>query len=144
MLLSLWIVLYQIDLYFWPWVLNTDALMEIIKKVTTNPAIPANLLTSIRAVTNLFKNSCYYNWLQKNRSEVGIPFCIVIFWVWPPVPSIGLSFECGFEHCVLSVHSGGCRFLSTSMILIYGCDIVADKHLMRSTSYCFHLCILYY
>uniref|UniRef100_A0A2N9ECM6 PUL domain-containing protein n=1 Tax=Fagus sylvatica TaxID=28930 RepID=A0A2N9ECM6_FAGSY len=40
---------------------ENDALMEIIKKVTTNPAIPANLLTSIRAVTNLFKNSCYYN-----------------------------------------------------------------------------------
>nr|XP_023901791.1 uncharacterized protein LOC112013633 [Quercus suber] len=41
-----------------------------VKKVTTNPAIPANLLTSNRAVTNLFKNSCFYNWLQKHRSEV--------------------------------------------------------------------------
>lgn len=51
----------------------TDALMEVIKKVTKDPAIPANLLTSIRAVTNLFKNPCYYNWLYKNCSEVGIP-----------------------------------------------------------------------
>ncbi|XP_057456367.1 uncharacterized protein LOC130747441 [Lotus japonicus] len=49
---------------------ENDILMELIKKVTINPTIPANLLTSIRAVTNLFKNSCYYNWLQKHRSEV--------------------------------------------------------------------------
>ncbi|KAI5388628.1 hypothetical protein KIW84_074342 [Lathyrus oleraceus] len=44
--------------------------MEVVKKVTINPTIPANLLTSVRAVTNLFKNSCYYNWLQKHRSEI--------------------------------------------------------------------------
>uniref|UniRef100_A0A7N2MZL3 Phospholipase A-2-activating protein n=1 Tax=Quercus lobata TaxID=97700 RepID=A0A7N2MZL3_QUELO len=49
---------------------ENGVLSEIIKKVTTNPAIPANLLTSIRAVTNLFKNSCFYNWLQKHRSEI--------------------------------------------------------------------------
>ncbi|WRX35008.1 PUL domain - like 1 [Theobroma cacao] len=42
-------------------------LLDIIKNVTTDPALPANLLTSIRAITNLFKNSCYYGWLQKNR-----------------------------------------------------------------------------
>lgn len=52
--------------------LCADVLMEMIKKVTANPAVPANLLTSIRAVTNLFKNSGYYNWLQRNRSEVVI------------------------------------------------------------------------
>ncbi|XP_031259128.1 phospholipase A-2-activating protein-like, partial [Pistacia vera] len=46
-----------------------DVLMEIINKVTATPALPANLLTSIRAVTNLFRNSSYYNWLQKHRSE---------------------------------------------------------------------------
>lgn len=50
----------------------SDILMEVIKKVTVNPTIPANLLTSIRAVTNLFRNLCYYNWLQKHRSEVSI------------------------------------------------------------------------
>lgn len=44
--------------------------MEVIKKVTINPTIPANQLTSIRAVANLFKNSFHYNWLQKHRSEV--------------------------------------------------------------------------
>ncbi|GLT55414.1 hypothetical protein SLA2020_285370 [Shorea laevis] len=36
---------------------ENDVLMEMIKKVTANPAIPGNFLTSIRVVTNLFKNS---------------------------------------------------------------------------------------
>ncbi|CAJ1933456.1 unnamed protein product [Sphenostylis stenocarpa] len=49
---------------------ENDILMEVIKKVTVNSTIPANLLTSIRAVTNLFRNARYYNWLQKHRSEV--------------------------------------------------------------------------
>ncbi|KAG4967092.1 hypothetical protein JHK87_032743 [Glycine soja] len=49
---------------------ENDILMEVIKKVTVNPTIPANLLTSIRVVTNLFRNLCYYNWLQKHRSEI--------------------------------------------------------------------------
>ncbi|WVZ04183.1 hypothetical protein V8G54_024989 [Vigna mungo] len=47
-----------------------DIIVEVIKKVTVSPTISANLLTSIRAVTNLFRNSCYYNWLQKHRSEI--------------------------------------------------------------------------
>ncbi|KAK9001372.1 hypothetical protein V6N11_083157 [Hibiscus sabdariffa] len=47
-----------------------DVVMEMITKVTTEPAIPANLLTSIRAVTNFFKNSSYYGWLQKHRSDI--------------------------------------------------------------------------
>ena len=49
---------------------ENDILMQGIKKVTVNPTIPANLLTSIRVVTNLFRNLCYYNWLQKHRSEI--------------------------------------------------------------------------
>ncbi|KAM1006343.1 hypothetical protein ACFX14_003179 [Malus domestica] len=49
---------------------ESDLLMELIRKVATNPPLPANLLTSVRAVTNLFKNSCYYNWLQKHRTEI--------------------------------------------------------------------------
>ncbi|CAN6555068.1 unnamed protein product [Malus baccata var. baccata] len=49
---------------------ENDLLMELIRKVATNPPLPANLLTSVRAVTNLFKNSCYYNWLQKHRTEI--------------------------------------------------------------------------
>ncbi|OMO63433.1 hypothetical protein COLO4_32463 [Corchorus olitorius] len=47
-----------------------DVLMEMIVKVTTDPVLPANLLTSIRAITNLFKNSSYHGWLQKHRSEI--------------------------------------------------------------------------
>lgn len=49
---------------------ENDILLEIIKKVTANPSLPANLLTSIRLVSNLFKNSCYFNWLQRHRVEV--------------------------------------------------------------------------
>ncbi|XP_059653855.1 uncharacterized protein LOC132300680 isoform X2 [Cornus florida] len=49
---------------------ENDILMEMIKMVTTSPPLPANILTSIRAVTNLFKNSCYYQWLQKHRDEI--------------------------------------------------------------------------
>ncbi|VVA15155.1 PREDICTED: phospholipase [Prunus dulcis] len=49
---------------------QNDLLLEMIKRVSTNPSLPANLLTSVRVVTNLFKNSCYYNWLQKHRSEI--------------------------------------------------------------------------
>ena len=44
---------------------STNVVMEMI--TTTDPAFPANLLTTIRAVTNLFKNSCYYGWLQKHH-----------------------------------------------------------------------------
>ncbi|EXB63614.1 hypothetical protein L484_026955 [Morus notabilis] len=49
---------------------ENDILMEIIKKVSENPSLPANLLTSIRLFSNLFKNSCYFNWLQRHRIEV--------------------------------------------------------------------------
>ncbi|GMJ06806.1 hypothetical protein like AT3G18860 [Hibiscus trionum] len=47
-----------------------DVVMEMITKVTTEPVVAANLLTSIRAVTNFFKNSSYYGWLQKHRSDI--------------------------------------------------------------------------
>ncbi|CAH9056252.1 unnamed protein product [Cuscuta europaea] len=49
--------------------IDNDTLFELLKKVTVNP-IPANLLTSIRAVTNLFKNSIFYDWLLKHRGEI--------------------------------------------------------------------------
>ncbi|GMP38054.1 hypothetical protein CsSME_00009465 [Camellia sinensis var. sinensis] len=49
---------------------KNDVLMEMVKNVTTSPALPANLLTSTRAVTNLFNTSCYYQWLLKHRSEI--------------------------------------------------------------------------
>ncbi|KAK6916532.1 WD40 repeat [Dillenia turbinata] len=49
---------------------ENDVLIEMIKKVTAAPILPANLLTSIRAVSNLFKNSCFHLWLLKHRSEI--------------------------------------------------------------------------
>ncbi|XP_058069145.1 uncharacterized protein LOC131218555 [Magnolia sinica] len=49
---------------------GNDILMETLKKSTLSPALPANLLTSVRVVTNLFKNSCFHQWLQLHRSEV--------------------------------------------------------------------------
>ncbi|KAL9333410.1 hypothetical protein Peur_073549 [Populus x canadensis] len=49
---------------------ENDILMEMIKRVTTNPPLPPNLLTGIRAVTNLFKNLPYHTWLQKHQSEI--------------------------------------------------------------------------
>ena len=129
----------------WPGVLNTGALSEIIKKVTTNPAIPANLFTSIRAVTNLFKNSCFYNWLQKHRSEVGTRFFIVIFWVWSCVPRNGLSLNVVLSTVCSLCAVGGCWCLCLlDVVWIYGINIVADKHLMCSTLYSFYLCFLYF
>ncbi|OVA18644.1 WD40 repeat [Macleaya cordata] len=49
---------------------GNDMLMETIKKVTTAPALAANLLTSTRAVTNLFKHLSFHPWLQGHRSEI--------------------------------------------------------------------------
>ncbi|KAK3023019.1 hypothetical protein RJ639_045013 [Escallonia herrerae] len=48
---------------------RNDILMELIQKATASP-LPANILTSIRAVTNLFRNLSYYPWLQKHRGEI--------------------------------------------------------------------------
>ncbi|KAI3755551.1 hypothetical protein L1987_55354 [Smallanthus sonchifolius] len=48
---------------------ENDTFMELIKKVTSSP-LPPNVLTSIRAVVNLFKNSGYHLWLQKHRVEI--------------------------------------------------------------------------
>lgn len=48
---------------------ENDTFMELIRKVTSSP-LPPNLLTSIRAVVNLFKNSGYHFWLQKHRVEI--------------------------------------------------------------------------
>lgn len=67
--------------------------MEMINNVTTSP-VPANLLTSIRAVTNLFKSSCYYPWLQNHRSEVSM------FLLTSLINSLQLTFFLSFI-CVL-------------------------------------------
>ncbi|URE01794.1 PUL domain [Musa troglodytarum] len=55
----------------WPIpMLFPDVLMEILVKATTAPPQTANLLTIVRAITNLFKHSCFSNWLQSHYSEV--------------------------------------------------------------------------
>ncbi|WOK99599.1 phospholipase A-2-activating protein [Canna indica] len=47
-----------------------DVLMETLVKVTTNPPLAANILTIIRAITNLFRHSCFSSWLQSHYSQV--------------------------------------------------------------------------
>ncbi|PIN02311.1 hypothetical protein CDL12_25172 [Handroanthus impetiginosus] len=49
---------------------DEDIVIELIKKVTASPPLPANLLTSLRAVTNLFKSSIYNEWLLIHRAEI--------------------------------------------------------------------------
>ncbi|XP_021738565.1 phospholipase A-2-activating protein-like [Chenopodium quinoa] len=49
---------------------GNDALIELIKKVTMSPVIPANVLTGLRALNNLFKNTSFHQWLQYHRSEI--------------------------------------------------------------------------
>ncbi|XP_068654186.1 uncharacterized protein [Aristolochia californica] len=49
---------------------NADLLLETLKGAASAPTVAANLLTSIRAVANLFKHSCFHPWLQLHRSEV--------------------------------------------------------------------------
>lgn len=84
--------LHEIHIRFFPysfllrWNLNwlshsllyPDKMMELIKTVTTNPIISANTVTTIRVVTNLFKNSSWHSWLFKYHNEVSIP----ILWLF--------------------------------------------------------------
>ncbi|KAK6136826.1 hypothetical protein DH2020_029421 [Rehmannia glutinosa] len=49
---------------------ENDIFIELIKKATANTPLPANLLTSLRVVTNLFKSSCYNEWLLIHRAEI--------------------------------------------------------------------------
>ncbi|XP_075492671.1 uncharacterized protein LOC142530750 [Primulina tabacum] len=48
---------------------GNDVIVELIKKVTSSP-LPSTLLTGLRAVTNLFKNSYHNGWLQIHRAEI--------------------------------------------------------------------------
>lgn len=68
--------------------------MEMIKKVTVNPTIPANLLTSIRAVTNLFKNSYYHSWLQNHRGKVSIPLLQLFNEIIKGLDKSCLEYQC--------------------------------------------------
>ncbi|GAB2222528.1 hypothetical protein Drorol1_Dr00016646 [Drosera rotundifolia] len=49
---------------------GNGALVVMIKKVTASPAIPANILTSLRLLVNLFKDSRFHQWLLYNRIEI--------------------------------------------------------------------------
>lgn len=49
---------------------GNDIIMETLKKVTTAPVQAANLLTVIRAITNLFKHANFSQWLQLHYSEI--------------------------------------------------------------------------
>ncbi|KAF9620280.1 hypothetical protein IFM89_011015 [Coptis chinensis] len=49
---------------------GNDIVMQTIRKVTTPPAVVANLLPTICAVTNLFKHSFFHEWLQMHRIEI--------------------------------------------------------------------------
>lgn len=47
-----------------------DIVIELIKKVIASSPLPANLLTCLRVVANLFKNACFYEWLLNHRVEI--------------------------------------------------------------------------
>ncbi|XP_072956348.1 ubiquitin homeostasis protein lub1 [Typha angustifolia] len=47
-----------------------DILKETFQKAVTAPTLSANLLTIIKAVTNLFRHSCFFPWLQSHCSEI--------------------------------------------------------------------------
>lgn len=50
--------------------IQSDLLLDLIKKVTEDSALPANLLTTVRVLVNLFKNSSFHYWLQSHHSQV--------------------------------------------------------------------------
>ncbi|CAN8269055.1 unnamed protein product [Cochlearia groenlandica] len=49
---------------------NNDMLLDVIKRVTEEPALPGNLLTTARVLVNLFKNSSFHDWLQRHHSQI--------------------------------------------------------------------------
>ncbi|XP_020095852.1 phospholipase A-2-activating protein isoform X1 [Ananas comosus] len=60
---------------------GNDVLMETFKKAMMSPVQPANILTIIRAVTNLFRHSFFFPWLQSHCSEIldGLSNCVPTF-----------------------------------------------------------------
>jgi hypothetical protein len=52
-----------------PYVVS-DVLMETLRKAVAPPVQPANLLTILKALTNLFDNSCLHQWLRTHSAEV--------------------------------------------------------------------------
>ncbi|KAG7533398.1 PUL domain [Arabidopsis thaliana x Arabidopsis arenosa] len=51
-------------------IFQSDLLLDLIKKVTEDSALPANLLTTVRVMVNLFKNSSFHYWLQTHHSQI--------------------------------------------------------------------------
>nr|CAB3451833.1 unnamed protein product [Digitaria exilis] len=49
---------------------GNDELMETFHKAVALPVQPANLLTILKAVTNLFDNSCLHQWLRIHSAEI--------------------------------------------------------------------------
>lgn len=49
---------------------ENDVLLEAFRKATGNPPQAANLLTIIRAITNLFKHLQFFQWLQRHYCEI--------------------------------------------------------------------------
>ncbi|XP_062187090.1 uncharacterized protein LOC133890640 isoform X2 [Phragmites australis] len=49
---------------------GNDVLMETFRKVLAPPAQPANVFTILKAMTNLFDNSCLHQWLRTHCAEI--------------------------------------------------------------------------
>jgi len=49
---------------------GNDVLMETFRKAVAPPVQPANLLTILKAVTNLFDSSCLHQWLRIHCAEI--------------------------------------------------------------------------
>ena len=62
-------LLFGTEWSFAPYVVS-DVLMETFRKAVAPPLQPANLLTILKAVTNLFDSSCLHQWLRIHCAEV--------------------------------------------------------------------------
>ncbi|GJN24404.1 hypothetical protein PR202_gb12142 [Eleusine coracana subsp. coracana] len=49
---------------------GNDVLMETFRKAVASPVVPANVLTILKAMTNLFEKSCLHQWLRTHCSEI--------------------------------------------------------------------------
>ncbi|KAL6880418.1 hypothetical protein ACP4OV_011983 [Aristida adscensionis] len=49
---------------------GNDVLMETFRKAVATPVQPANVLTILKAVTNLFDKSCLHQWLRTHCAEI--------------------------------------------------------------------------
>ncbi|KAB5561296.1 hypothetical protein DKX38_006253 [Salix brachista] len=108
---------------------ENDTLMEMIKRVATNPPLPPNLLTGTRVVTNLFKNSHCHYWLQKHRSEILDAFSSCYS---SPNKNLQLSFATMIlNYAVLLIerkdHEGQSQVLSAALEIVEEENIEVDS-----------------